>query len=134
MDFEDPRVTEKFCRDLGVDIGSVLHYDSAPNYKRYSIRLGESDIAGLILAGCTNDSRTGKEAKYLEFGGDGSYRAWLCDNSVTVPDHYDRVAIFHTWLKVYDDQGVTVYIYAGGDVPIHVYRAGVYGCLIKVCK
>ena len=134
MDFEDLGATEQFRKKLGVEAGHVLNHECEVGYKQYSIRLGESDIASVILAGCDDSSRTGTKARFLRFRGDGSYNAWLCDDSIEVPEHYKLIHKCHTWLKVYDDSELVVKIYAGYEVPIKVFRAGDYGCLIKVCK
>lgn len=119
---------------LGVQKGFVTPGELTAGYKQYKIDLGASDIAQLILMGMHPESKRGTKAQPMYFGGDGGYSAWLCDNQNTVPEHYEVVALYNTWLKIYDDSSLVVDIYAGPEVPIGVYRAGDYGCLIKVFK
>jgi hypothetical protein len=123
-----------FVKRIGVDRGLVCKVDDTIIYKKYQVYLGESDIAQLVLMGYHPESERGTKAQPMYFGGDGSYHAWLCDESAEVPEHYELVALYTTWLKVYDDSELVLYIYAGHDTPIGIYRAGDYGCLIKVFK
>lgn len=91
--------------------------------------IGTSDIASLILAGCDEN---GLSLKELHFGGDGSYNAYIIDDStIEIPSHYRKVAEFESWMKVYDDGGLT-----GKFVgkKITVYRAAEMGCIIQIIQ
>ena len=100
------------------------------NYKKKEILLGESDIATLILAGCGDN---GVITHALNFNCDGAYTAYLCDADQEVPSHYEKVWECHTWLKVYDDSELMQTIENMIERKIEVYRAGNYGCLIRLC-
>lgn len=92
-------------------------------YKRHRINIGGSDIASLTL-------RSPMQAATLDFVEDGDYCAWLVsDMSVSVPDHYKKVFSCEYWLKIYDDDGLQADFNAK---QIEVYRAGDYGCLIRL--
>ena len=134
MEREHKEKIKEYKNRLGVDKGYVTPGDHTIPYKQYKISLGESDIAQLILMGCHPEEKYGTRAQPLRFGGDGEYSAWLCDAVTDVPEHYELIALYHTWIKVYDDTCMVAYIYAGHETPIGVYRAGEYGCLIKVFK
>ena len=64
------------------------------------------------------------------FGGDGCYHAYIVhDREITIPEHYQKVAVFNKWLKIYDDS-MLMEKFAGEN--IEVYRAGNYGCIIRI--
>lgn len=134
MEREHKEKIKEFKQRIGVDKGYVTPGDLIAPYKQYKIHLGESDIAQVILMGCHKEEKRGTRAMPLYFGGAGVYNAWLCDKDTIVPEHYELVALYHTWIKVYDDTCMTAYIWAGLNVPIGIYRAGDFGCLIKVFK
>lgn len=48
-----------------------------------------------------------------------------------VPDHYEKVADGECWIKIYDDESLTLELNAHS---IEVYRAGSLGCLIRLSK
>lgn len=92
--------------------------------------IGESDIAGLTIIGMTS---LGIKTDFLNFGSDGSYLAYICNvyalNGIEIPKHYEKVALFWNWLKIYDDTGLTAEYEAD---KIEIYRAGNFGCIIKL--
>lgn len=92
------------------------------NYKDYPrYHLGCSDIARLILS--SHD-----KLEYLNFGGDGSYKAYLVDEEAEIGAHYGLVFEATSWLTVFDDDERTLKIYAK---EIKVYQAGECGCIIQ---
>ena len=94
------------------------------SYKDFEkIDIGSSDIANLILVGCGDD---GIKCIPLHFGGDDDYRAYFCPEKVEIGAHYEKVAEFKHWMKIYDDEELT--FSKRGD--FNVYRAGEYGCII----
>ncbi len=97
--------------------------------KRY---IGSSDIASLIVVGCSNECK-GLKLFELHFAGDGSYYAYIVDETAEIGDHYQKVAEFHTWLKIYDDEGLTFKFHEHKS-SIEVYRAGEFGVIIKITK
>lgn len=99
------------------------------NYKDFGkTYIGGSDIASLILVGCVGEDG---ELKFfdLHFGGDGDYRAYIVDRETAIPEHYNKVAEFTDWMRIYDDTSLV----AKYDARlIEVFRAGDYGCIIKI--
>lgn len=94
------------------------------------ISIGQSDIAALILVGCRNEE--GVVSEPLHFGEDGEYHAYIIDcEEVEIGSHYKKVAIFHHWLKIYDDDSRVFYRLAR---EINIYRAGDFGCIIELKK
>jgi hypothetical protein len=87
--------------------------------------IGDSDIAALTI-------RTVEGVYDLCFGGDNSYYAYVCEGDVEIGEHYKKVFSGDTWIKIYDDQGLTFNRYAGYGKTIDIYRAGEYGCIIHI--
>lgn len=87
--------------------------------------IGFSDIASLILVGC---GENGLKLQELHFGGDGTYKAYVVkEKDVEIGEHYKKVADFSSWLKIYDDEGLSYRVDADYIV---VYRAAEMGCII----
>lgn len=99
------------------------------NYHEYPrVYMGCSDIASLILVGCTP---TGVGVSGLRFGGDGTYHAYFVDEDAEIGTHYYEVARYTHWFRVYDDLGLQHTLAAD---EIIVYRAGEYGCVVQFVK
>lgn len=90
------------------------------NYKDKTIGLGYSDIATLILKSPGNIGE-------VHTGSDGSYKGYLVDETVEIPDYYKKVYEADTWLKVYDDD---VMVFEARAKKINVYNAG-KSCIIQ---
>lgn len=91
------------------------------DYKGFpTLHLGESDVASLIARGFDNLAE-------IHMGGDGAYKAHYITEECEIPEHYEKVFECHTWLKIYDDEGVTAEICADS---IQIYRAGDYGVIV----
>ena len=85
------------------------------------IYIGSSDMAALVMV-------SPEKPEFLTFGQDGSYSAYIITDEA-VGSHY-RVAFRASgWLKIYDDEGLVLDIRAS---EITVYRAGNFGCIIRV--
>ena len=99
------------------------------SYKDYEKEfIGASDIAALITVGCDeNGLKTGT----IHFGTDGSYRAYIVDQDAEIANHYKKIDSFTHWLKIYDDEGLTIDV-RGKE--INIYRAAEMGCIIQVIK
>lgn len=97
-------------------------------YKEFSkVGLGGSDIAALVFVGCKENS--GAVAEMIAFGQDDCYEAYMVnDKDALIGEHYTLVAEFAYWLKVYDDEELTLKLNAKH---IRVYRAGSMGCIIQ---
>ena len=109
----------------------IIEAGECPAYKEKSIPLGGSDIAALIAVGIT-DAKLNSQV--IKFGGDGTYNAWLVtDENVEIPEHYDKVATFDWWCKIYDDKKL-VYSSAHTYRYVEIYRAGRFGVLIRELK
>ncbi|MDO4564856.1 MAG: hypothetical protein Q4C04_04510 [Clostridia bacterium] len=88
--------------------------------------IGGSDIATLIMAGFVEGQ--GLTLLPLEFMEDGSYKAYIVRGEAEIGEHYEKVAHFDHWLKIYDDEGLTLDL----NGVIDVYRAGMRGCIIQI--
>lgn len=102
------------------------------NYKDFEKEyIGSSDIASLILVGI-GENEIGLDLKELHFGGDGSYKAYIVDQKdVEIGSHYQKVAEFTHWLKIYDDIELVKRFRADHII---VYRAKEMGCIIQTYK
>lgn len=95
-------------------------------YDEYEMRdIGVSDVAALTLVGFNGKE---VESHVLKFEGDGSYRAYIVDENAEIGTHYTKEAAFESWMRVYDDLGLT---WEGYAQRINVFRAGDYGCIIQ---
>lgn len=96
------------------------------NYKDFDQKwIGESDIATLILVGGSSE---GLKVEQLHFGIDNYYDAYMVNENISIPSHYEKVAEFKYWMKIYDDNGLNETIKADNII---VYRAGEMGCVIQ---
>lgn len=99
------------------------------SYKDYEKQfIGESDIASLVMVGFGENE---VESKMLHFGGDYAFFAYIVDGDAEIGEHYEKVATFTHWFKLYDDTGRTK-SFTGRE--INVYRAGEMGCIIQVIQ
>lgn len=90
--------------------------------------IGESDRAELVMLGPSRSGET--SATKLCFKEDSLYSAYIVTGfDVDIGPHYALVAVFKTWLRIYDDFGMS--FKAEAD-QIEVYRAGDFGCVIKL--
>jgi hypothetical protein len=97
-------------------------------YKEFSKTfIGSSDIAGLVLSGYRNDD--GHVVEPLYFGEDGRYAAYIVTGDTEIGSHYHLRTAFNDWLKIYDDDGLTLDLKAK---EIRIYRAGEFGCVIQL--
>lgn len=92
------------------------------------ISIGSSDVAALILVGFSSKEK-GLKSSILKFGEDNSYRAYIVDGECEIPTHYILEAEFNSWMKIYDDEGLT---YDTNADIIRVYRAGGMGVIIQL--
>lgn len=124
------RLGKVYLKDIVVNDGTKLSYEiKKDNYKEFNeISIGISYIATLIMVGCPVENSNELITKPLYFGADGDYKAYYI-NEDDIPEHYEKVAEFSTWLKIYDDNELTTTI--RGEL-IEVFRAGDFGCIIKV--
>lgn len=100
------------------------------SYKEYPKKcLGGSDYAALTMAGCKEN--TGLTSAILHFGEDGIYDAYFVDENAEIGDHYELIATFNYYMKIYDDYNLTTSL---SGSTINIYRAGDYGCIIQVIK
>lgn len=97
------------------------------SYKEYEkVYIGSSDIASLtVVAARANGDQL---AQSLEFGIDSNYFAYLVDSNAYIGDHYKLVQSCKCWMKVFDDDELTLKL----NAPIiNIYRAGECGCIIQ---
>lgn len=69
--------------------------------------------------------------KKLVFGEDGHYMSYLVRGKANIGSHYELVAEFEHWMKIYDESVLVRVL--GADV-IKVYRAGDFGCIIQLLE
>ena len=90
--------------------------------------IGESDSAELLMYGPSCSGET--SATKLRFKEDSLYSAYIVTGfDVNIGAPYKPVAVFKSWLRIYDDFGIS--FKAEAD-QIEVYRAGGFGCVIKL--
>lgn len=93
------------------------------NYKEFKkVHIGTSDIAALTL-------RSVCDVANLSFGGDNSYYAYECFGEVEIPERYNLVFEGKTWLRIYDDNGLSYIKHKHGQT-VKIYRCGDYDCII----
>ena len=96
------------------------------SYKEFDkVYIGDSDIASLTM-------RSVHDVCPLDFTEDSTYHAYVCyGDDVEIGEHYHKVFEGETWLKIYDDNGLTYNAYRpNGYKMVAVYRAGGFGCII----
>lgn len=103
-------------------------------YKEFEKKfIGISDIALLVMVGCRENE--GLKAEPLRFGEDGCYNAYIVyqteNEEIKIESHYNKVATFNHWLKIYDDEGL---IFKENAREINIYRAGQFGCIIQIIQ
>lgn len=95
------------------------------------VNIGDSDIATLIAVGCGKEKLN---VAAIDYGGDGSYTAYLCGKDTKVPEYYKKVFECNHWLKIYDDSGLEFDSDKDGRVFTYytIYRAGDFGTIIQM--
>lgn len=106
------------------------------------VNLGGSDIAALIVVGCGKEKLN---VAAIDYGGDGSYSAYLCGKETEIPAYYTKVFECDHWLKIYDD---TSLVFDSDDNSLvfnsdmngrifhhfAIYRAADFGTIIQMEK
>ena len=90
--------------------------------------IGQSDILSLALMGC---DRTGTPvSRVLNFSAIGAYKAYVVRGTdVSIGSQFEEKFIFHDWLRIYDDNGLT---YKTEGSLIRIYQAGGSECIIQI--
>lgn len=102
----------------------LLTYNEIKQLGEFDCVLGDSDIASLTL-------RLPMSVHTLDFGEDGRYYAKVVAEEFTVPPTYRRLHIGDAWLKIYDDEGLTLEVQAKH---IEVYKSEYGHCIIRVSQ
>ena len=98
------------------------------SYKEYEkVYIGSSDIATLTIVALRDNGE--QLAQTLDFGIDSNYFAYLVDSNAYIGDHYKLTQRCRFWMKVFDDQELTLDLHAP---KINIYRAGDCGCIIQL--
>lgn len=106
----------------------TVHMRSYKDYEKHSI--GSSDIAALTFTGIK--PLIGLAAEMIKFGSDGNYTAYFVDENAVIGPHYQKIATFSHWLKIYDDSELVRTLRHDGL--INVFRAGEFGCIIQCTR
>ena len=95
------------------------------SYKDFEkIYIGCSDISQLIISSSYG-------TRDLFFKADGRYEAYECFDDCKIDDHYRLVFSGRSWLRIYDDEGLTYHRHKpNGYTRFDIYRAGDFGCII----
>lgn len=93
--------------------------------------IGDSDVASLTCTYFNGDK--GVCSDVISFGGDNSYYAYICKDDVEIGDHYRKVLSGRTWIRLYDDKGLTYQHHESG-YKFDIYRAGDFGVIIHWYK
>ena len=97
------------------------------SYKEYKkVYIGSSDIATLTIVALRDNGEP--LAQTLDFAIDSNYFAYIVDDKAQIGDHYKLVQTCRYWMKVFDDQELTLDLHAQ---TIKIYRAGDCGCIIQ---
>ena len=100
------------------------------SYREYErVYIGSSDIATLTVVALREDGEP--LAQTLDFDIDSNYFAYLVDGEAKIGDHYKLVQCCKFWMKVFDDQELTLDLHSP---TIKVYRAGECGCIIQTLE
>lgn len=90
--------------------------------------IGASDIGALVVVGWTQE---GTKTEMLNFGEDGSYSAYVVDADAEIPESYELVMEFESWVKIYDDSEL---MFVASGRTIKIFRRGIWGCIIRIVK
>lgn len=82
-----------------------------------TVRLGCTDIGAILFAGIDDDNNLC--STYISVGGDGEFTGLLTTNKAEIPPTYDHMFTSYYWLKIYDDNSLTLSKYA---TTIEVYQ------------
>lgn len=97
------------------------------SYKEYEkVYIGSSDIATLTIVALRDNGQP--LAQTLDFAIDSNYFAYIVDGEAKIGDHYKLTQTCRYWMKVFDDQELTLDLHAP---IINIYRAGDCGCIIQ---
>ena len=105
----------------------VVKPDTFTHHDYEKVFIGSSDSARLKVI-----HRVGNHVSktYLNFGEDGEYKAYIVDESCTIPDTYElRHSFEGGYVDLFDDEGYNVYI--KGET-VKIYRRGDFGCIVKI--
>jgi len=95
--------------------------------KKYTRKcIGESQFGALILCGC---KKAGMDVEQLTFPDKGRYTAIIVDELAVIGSQYQMVTEFNNWLKIYDDEGLSLFL---SGKKIIIYKEPRGECLIKV--
>ncbi len=83
--------------------------------------LGFSDVATLIFVGPSANEKTYNLSNDMRIGEDGTYYAYICDDTAIIPNTYTEMLAFKSWLKVYDDEALTQK-YSGSKIKVYQSR------------
>lgn len=117
---------QKIVNDMNKKIEFAKDHHYCPK-----VNLGGSDIAALIVVGCGKEKLN---VAAIDYGGDGSYSAYLCGKETKIPDYYTKVFECDHWLKIYDDNSLVFNSDRNGRIFHHfvIYRAADYGTIIQM--
>lgn len=97
------------------------------SYKDYErVYIGSSDIASLTIVAPRDNGDP--LAQSLDFAIDSNYFAYIVDSNAYIGDHYKLVQCCKGWVKVFDDETLTLKLKAPS---IKIYRAADCGCIIQ---
>ena len=100
-------------------------------YKKEITSLGSSDIAALTITGIKDGKLT---AEILDYYIDANYKAYIVtDKGVEIPDYYDLISTWDTWIRIYDDETLVFHFHKYNS-KIEIYRAGDCGTIIRILE
>lgn len=108
------------------------------SYKDFNKKnIGISDIAQLVFRGCKVNE--GASVDLMNFCEDSVYFAYIVnEKNVSIGKHYTLWNSYRSWLKVYDDDGLSfdseIYLDENGNTfnQFDIYRAGNFGIIIHM--
>lgn len=113
---------------IGID--EIEEKQNLDNYRELVVPLGSSQYVNSVVARFFESEQPNEpRVQEIVFDYDDDYEAYIITDAIEVPEDYELVAAGKTFVKIYDDEGLTVEI----NCPhIEIYRAGEEGCLIRL--
>lgn len=96
------------------------------NLLNQEVFIGSTEYDTIVLVGSQDNKIV---ADTLNFSGSGNFTALLIGDKEKIDSDYKLAAKFNSWLKIYDDDGPVLEIWAS---EIKIYKDDAVGCIIQL--